>query len=42
MEHHEPSALLATAETIHWIALGIMAVVYTIRLWWLHQCRSRA
>jgi nitrate reductase gamma subunit len=40
MEHHEPSTLLATAETIHWIALAIMAIVYTVRLVWLHQFRD--
>lgn len=33
--HHEPSSLLATAEVIHWIALAVMAVVYTTRLAWL-------
>ena len=40
MEHHEPSTLLATAETIHWIALAIMTIVYAVRLWWLHQFRN--
>jgi nitrate reductase gamma subunit len=40
MEHHEPSTLLATAETIHWIALAFMAVVYTVRLIWLLQFRN--
>jgi len=40
MEHHEPSTLLAAAETIHWIALAIMAIVYTVRLIWLHQFRN--
>jgi hypothetical protein len=29
------SGLLHTAETVHWVALGVMAVVYTTRLWWL-------
>jgi len=29
MEHHEPGTLLATAEIIHWVALAIMAIVYT-------------
>ena len=28
---HEPSGLLHTVEIIHWIALGVMAVVYTLR-----------
>lgn len=40
MEQHEPSTLLATVETIHWIALAFMAVVYTVRLWWLLQFRD--
>ena len=40
MEHHEPSALLAAAETVHWIALAVMAIVYSVRLWWLHQFRN--
>jgi nitrate reductase gamma subunit len=40
MEHPETSTLLATAETIHWIALAIMAIVYTVRLWWLLQFRN--
>jgi nitrate reductase gamma subunit len=40
MEHAETSTLLASAETIHWIALAIMATVYTVRLWWLLQFRS--
>ena len=40
MDHHEPSTLLAAAEMIHWIALAIMAIVYTVRLIWLHQFRN--
>ena len=40
MEHHETSTLLAAAETIHWIALATMAIVYTVRLWWLFQFRN--
>jgi nitrate reductase gamma subunit len=40
MEAHEPSTLLATAETIHWAALAVMVIVYTIRLVWLHQFRD--
>jgi nitrate reductase gamma subunit len=40
MQHHEPSTLLATAETIHWVALAIMAIVYTVRLAWLLQFRN--
>jgi nitrate reductase gamma subunit len=33
--HTEASGLLHTAEIIHWIALVVMAVVYTLRLRWL-------
>jgi nitrate reductase gamma subunit len=40
MEHHDPSTLLASVETIHWIALAIMAIVYTLRLFWLYQFRN--
>lgn len=40
MDHHEPSTLLHVAEVIHWIALGVMAVVYTLRLMWLHSFRN--
>jgi nitrate reductase gamma subunit len=40
MEPHEPSTLLAATETIHWIALAIMAIVYTARLAWLHGFRN--
>ena len=32
---HEPSPLLHAAEVIHWCALGVMAIVYTLRLRWL-------
>jgi nitrate reductase gamma subunit len=32
---HEPSNLLHAAEIIHWVALAVMAVVYTLRLRWL-------
>jgi nitrate reductase gamma subunit len=32
---HEPSSILATAEVIHWIALVVMAAVYSLRLRWL-------
>jgi nitrate reductase gamma subunit len=35
MPAHEPSALLHTVEIIHWIALAVMAVVYTMRIRWL-------
>jgi nitrate reductase gamma subunit len=37
---HEPSSLLATAEVIHWIALVVMAAVYTIRLRWLFSFKA--
>jgi len=40
MEHDAPSTLLAAAETIHWVALAIMAIVYTMRLVWLHRFRN--
>jgi nitrate reductase gamma subunit len=33
--HHEASTLLTTAEIIHWVALAVMAVVYTLRIRWL-------
>lgn len=32
---HETGGLLHAAEIIHWIALGVMAVVYGLRLRWL-------
>lgn len=35
MTHAEPSALLHTAEFVHWAALAFMAVVYTTRILWL-------
>lgn len=38
--HHEPSTLLATAEVIHWIALLVMAAVYTLRLRWLFSFKA--
>ena len=40
MPQHEPSSILATAETIHWIALAFMGLVYTIRLFWLFSFRG--
>ena len=40
MPHHEPSGLLATAEVVHWIALGVMALVYTLRLRWLFRFKG--
>jgi len=35
MESHEPSSLLATVEVIHWVALGVMGLVYTAKIRWL-------
>jgi nitrate reductase gamma subunit len=40
MPAHEPSGLLSSVEIIHWIALGIMAVVYTLRIRWLLSFRA--
>jgi nitrate reductase gamma subunit len=40
MPQHEPSALLHTVEIIHWSALAVMGLVYTIRLWWLLRFRA--
>jgi len=32
---HEISPALHTAEVVHWIALVVMAIVYTLRIRWL-------
>jgi nitrate reductase gamma subunit len=40
MPVHEPSTLLHTVEVIHWVALGVMAVVYTLRVRWLLSFRA--
>ncbi len=32
---HDPSPALHTAEIVHWIALAVMAVVYSLRIRWL-------
>jgi nitrate reductase gamma subunit len=32
---HDPSPALHTAEIIHWIALTVMAIVYTLKIRWL-------
>ena len=32
---HEVSSALHTAEVVHWIALVVMAIVYTLRIRWL-------
>jgi nitrate reductase gamma subunit len=37
---HETSSLLMTAEVIHWIALVVMALVYSLRLWWLFRFKA--
>lgn len=38
--HGEVSSALHTAEIVHWVALGVMAVVYTLRLVWLLSFRA--
>jgi len=38
--HHEPSSVLAAAEVIHWVALTVMAMVYTLRLRWLFSFKA--
>jgi nitrate reductase gamma subunit len=38
--HTEPSSMLHTAEIVHWIALGVMGVVYTTRLAWLLRFKA--
>lgn len=40
MPAHEPSTLLHTVEIIHWAALVVMAVVYTLRIRWLLSFRA--
>jgi nitrate reductase gamma subunit len=40
MPHEEPSNLLATVEVIHWVALGVMALVYIARLRWLFSFKA--
>ncbi len=37
---HDPSPLLHTAEIVHWVALGIMAVVYALRIRWLLRFKA--
>jgi hypothetical protein len=32
---HEVSPALHTAEVVHWIALVVMAIVYTLKIRWL-------
>jgi nitrate reductase gamma subunit len=38
--HHQPSNLLAATEVIHWFALAVMAIVYTLRLRWLFSFKA--
>lgn len=40
MEHAQANTLLLVAEVVHWIALGIMGLVYTIRLVWLFKFKA--
>jgi nitrate reductase gamma subunit len=37
---HADDAMLHTAEVVHWIALAVMALVYSLRLWWLFRFRQ--
>ena len=37
MEHPEAGNLLYTAEVVHFSALGVMILVYTLRLFWLFR-----
>lgn len=39
---HEANAMLHTAEVVHWCALGVMAVVYSMRLRWLFRFKAGA
>ena len=32
--------MLHTAEVVHWIALAVMAIVYSLRLWWLFRFKG--
>jgi nitrate reductase gamma subunit len=40
MEQVEPGGLLHVAEAVHWTALTIMVLVYTIRLFWLFRFKA--
>ena len=40
MPQSEVSTALHTAEIVHWIALGVMAVVYTLRIRWLLKFKA--
>jgi nitrate reductase gamma subunit len=37
---HQPSSLLHAAEVIHWVALAVMAIVYSLRLRWLFSFKA--
>ncbi|MCP4896030.1 MAG: hypothetical protein GY906_03565 [bacterium] len=37
---HEASGMLFTAEVVHWIALVVMGIVYTMRLRWLFSFKA--
>jgi len=39
---HQTSSFLPTAEIIHWVALAVMAIVYSARLRWLYQFKLAA
>lgn len=40
MPAHEPSPFLHAVEITHWLALGVMVVVYTLRIRWLLSFRA--
>ena len=40
MPAHEPSSLLHAVEIVHWAALAVMAVVYTLKVRWLLSFRA--
>jgi nitrate reductase gamma subunit len=40
MGHSETSSLLHTAEVVHWAALCVMGLVYTIRLYWIFRFKA--
>ena len=40
MEHAQTGSLLHTAEGVHFAALGVMILVYTIRLFWLLRFKA--
>ena len=38
--HGEASSALQTAEVVHWITLGVIGVVYTLRVLWLLRFKA--